>query len=441
MSLPIQMILSSPTILKESHNNLPSLWNPSWSEDDAVLDVFYEDPLYDELRRIKNKIDDDKYRKKWDLYKKYFNPFEFIHVSGNINRREENVAFYIPLSRSYFKMWEMITDFQLVSTDHTAVAWKSAHLAEGPGGFIEAVCQYRKRHHPCSFSTIGSDEYHAITLKSSCQNKDIPGFNRHHSFLKKNPSVRIHYGQDNTGNLYNTSNIHSFIQEVGKESCDLVTADGGFDFSINFNSQEYLSLPLLFSQIITALPLLKQNAHFILKMYDTTLYCSAELIWMIQHFFQEVILYKPVTSRPANSEKYLIAKYFQGYSSSLYESMLELHSKKFTSISSINRFFPSQTFPPCFAQALYDYNTLHTQQQLTITKRIITFIDNDCIHSPVASVASSCFPPFTHYPITLRDSILHSIQLCVDWCVRYQIAVNRHCKYLTCCSSFKEKIG
>ena len=76
---------------------------------------------------------------------------------------------------------------------------KTAHLAEGPGGFIEAVNNYRKN---------TNDQRYGITLKSD--NKDIPGWVNSLEFLKKNKNVNISYGQDKTGNLYNLDNIMEF---------------------------------------------------------------------------------------------------------------------------------------------------------------------------------------------------------------------------------------
>ena len=43
---------------------------------------------------------------------------------------------------------------------------------------------------------------------------------------------------------------------------DLVTADGGFDFSTNFNKQEQSSLRIIFCEIVTALSVQKKGGAF-----------------------------------------------------------------------------------------------------------------------------------------------------------------------------------
>ena len=55
----------------------------------------------------------------------------------------------------------------------------------------------------------------------------------------------------------------------------LVTADGGFDFSIDFNKQEQLSYRLIFCEIVTALSVQRIGGHFVCKLFD--LYTDASI--------------------------------------------------------------------------------------------------------------------------------------------------------------------
>ena len=109
---------------------------------------------YVNLQNHKNKIIDSK---DWDKYKKYANEYELIHIP-NKKKTSESIALYNPLSRSYFKMVEMIYDFNLLETEDES--FKSAHLAEGPGGFIEATYNIS---HKVGFKYYS---YYGITLKS-----------------------------------------------------------------------------------------------------------------------------------------------------------------------------------------------------------------------------------------------------------------------------------
>ena len=49
---------------------------------------------------------------------------------------------------------------------------------------------------------------------------------------------------------------------------DIVTADGGFDFSVDFNKQEIMANKLIFCQICFAISMQKKGGIFILKIFD-----------------------------------------------------------------------------------------------------------------------------------------------------------------------------
>ena len=84
--------------------------------------------LYDIKERI------DAYEYEWDAFKRYTNPYEYIHTA--VPQKRKSVSKHKPLSRSYFKMIELTNFFKLIETDSPI---KSFHLAEGPGGFIEEM--------------------------------------------------------------------------------------------------------------------------------------------------------------------------------------------------------------------------------------------------------------------------------------------------------------
>ena len=87
---------------------------------------------------------------------------------------------------------------------------------------------------------------------------------------------------------------------------DFVTGDGGFDYSINFNQQEEDSLNLIYAQILFAIILQKKGGSFVLKLFDTFTSLCVEFIFLLNYLYDEIYIIKPLTSRPANSEKYII---------------------------------------------------------------------------------------------------------------------------------------
>ena len=252
------------------------------------------------LTSIKNNIDNLDLDTSWDKFKKLTNPYELVHTPKKRRKdKNQSIARYLPFSRSYFKMWEIIYEFELINNSKTI---NVSHIAEGPGGFMESVINYRKRFNK-------KDNIYGITLRST--KKFIPGWNKSKDFIKRN-NIIISYGKDNTGDICNIENIIFFKNQIGNNKCDLVTADGGFDFSIDFNHQEQQAFQLIFCEIVLALSVQKNGGSFVLKIFDMFTLLTIKMLYIISYFYEEVYIYKPLTSRCANSEKYIIAKKFRG---------------------------------------------------------------------------------------------------------------------------------
>jgi len=257
------------------------------------------------LNDIKNKI--QKYGSDWDIFKKYTNPYEYIN--SYVPNKNRSISKQKPLSRSYYKMIEILNTFSLSTvtdgnnflTTKTQSSINSFHLAEGPGGFIEALCYIRNN---------PNDKYIGMTIMDY-ENKEygIPAWKKSDNFLKKNPNVFIELGADKTGNILSIENFDHCITKYGS-SMDIITADGGFDFSTDFNSQEINISKLLFGQVCFALCMQKKGGSFILKVFDCFMEQTIDILYILSCFYEKVYFTKPLTSRYANSEKYIVCKNF-----------------------------------------------------------------------------------------------------------------------------------
>ena len=359
---------------------------------------------YNKLISLKNRIDCIENNKLWDKTKKISNDFERVYFP-NKKLKGESVSKYEPLSRSYFKLWEIISDFDLINTPENI---KVASLAEGPGGFIEAIINYRKK-----FKYIcKKDSIYAITLKSV--NNDIPGWNKANYFLKKNPNIKICYGEDGTGNLYNINNILDFVSNTHK-NIDLVTADGGFDFSTNFNKQEQTSLKIIFCEIVTALSVQKKGGDFVCKIFDSYTSISVSFLFLLYKHYDVVYITKPFTSRPANSEKYLICKGFKGISEKLL-TKLHLVVKLWSSITESNRciyqIINPLLIPKCFINKINKINSLFFKEQSNNIIKTLSLIDN--FSKNIEYEKSDLF-------IKIMD---HQRYIAFNWCKKYKCKVN-----------------
>lgn len=238
--------------------------------------------------------------KSWDIFKKYTNPYEYVHTSVNNIKLSKKK----PLSRAFYKLIEIIDFFNLLC-DKDDKPIHSFHIAEGPGGFIEAINFYRKN--IIISKANNSDTYRGLTLIDNNDN-NIPGWNKAKKFVKETPNVIIDYGRSKDGNIYKLKNL-DYIYEEHRNKYDIVTGDGGFDFSVDFNNQEPMALKLILCEVLYGIIMTKKQGHFIVKIFDLFTVCSYEIIYLLSCVFNEVYVSKPNTSRYGNSEKYLICKY------------------------------------------------------------------------------------------------------------------------------------
>ena len=356
-----------------------------------ITNIVVSNPsLHFYLRQSKEQINNN--YKEWDVYKKFTNPYEFIHTNYD---KKNYISTLKPLSRAYYKMIELINVFNLYKDEQNPL--KTFHLAEGPGGFIEAIVDMRKN---------PLDKYYGMTLINNSDN--IPGWKKSVEFLNKNPNIYIEKGATNDGDLYSYDNLIDMIDKH-KHECDLVTGDGGFDFSIDFSRQEINATRLIFSQIIFALFLQKDKGAFILKVFDLFIKSSIDLIYFLNIFYDEVYITKPKTSRYANSEKYIVCLHFNKNKLKTIEKRL-LNVFKVCETIDFSEYliqsFLDMEYNYQFKKSIEEVNAIIGQQQLNIINNTLIMIKKNNFNNKLDN-----------------DKRKH-IQLCVNWCKENNIPYN-----------------
>ena len=219
----------------------------------------------------------------WDIAKKITHKHEYVYTSYNSRK---NVAEKKPISRSYFKLIEILNKFFKSTKIKNALC-----LAEAPGGFIEALLDNN------------INDIYGITLLSN--KKKIPHWNKK---IIDNVNVKFLDGVKKNGDLYDIDNILSFVKNIGRNSINIVTGDGGIDYSDDYNSQEENSVHIIYSEILIALLMQKNNGIFVCKIFDIYDIKTIKLLYILYSNYEEVMIYKPCISRLTNSEKYIICK-------------------------------------------------------------------------------------------------------------------------------------
>lgn len=281
-------------LLPEIANNTIDINSLDFRYNDTNNNVVISKTLNFYLNKLKQEIDD--YATEWDNVKRYTNTYEFIHTT--IPNIKMSVSKLKPISRSFYKMIEICNMFDLLN-NYKSRGIKSFHIAEGPGGFIEALNYMRKSPH---------DKYYGMTLID--ENPNVPGWEKNKQFLLNDKKIILEYGADNTGNILHKENLIYCYNKYNNEF-DIITADGGFDFSVNFNMQETMASNLIFAEMCFAIATQKIGGTFILKIFDIFSKMSIDIIYFLNLFYKEVYIVKPHSSRLANSEKYIVCNKFK----------------------------------------------------------------------------------------------------------------------------------
>ena len=143
---------------------------------------------------------------------------------------------------------------------------------------------------------------------------------------------------------------------------DIITADGGFDFSIDFNQQEILATNLLLAQVSFAISMQKVGGHFILKIFDIFTKTTCDIMYLLSSLYKQVYIVKPNTSRLANSEKYIVCKGFKKYPDKLINNIIRKYDTLKTSefISGILQ----DNLDYFYLNKIEEYNAIFGQQQI-----------------------------------------------------------------------------
>ena len=343
----------------------------------------------------KTKGDISNYLSNWDIIKRYTNPYEFIHTS--LPQLNYSISKIKPISRAFFKITEIYNTFNLLDVKRPITTY---HLAEGPGGFIEATAYLRKNKY---------DKYYGITLIDK-SNINIPGWRKSEKFLYNNPNVIIEKGITGDGNIYDETNFIDCVNRH-KNKIDIVTGDGGFDFSNNFNNQECAAFRLIYTQMVYAISMQKYGGTFILKIYDIFLKSTLEILYILSTFYTNIYITKPNTSRYANSEKYLVCTDFRynntSYISQKFHDTLKVLNnidfKKYQIKSVIN--IPIQLY---FINQIEEINAILGQQQVENIVNTIKLINlNEKKSEKIENMKNQ------------------NIQKCINWCIQNKIPYNK----------------
>ncbi|XP_059618679.1 cap-specific mRNA (nucleoside-2'-O-)-methyltransferase 1 [Phlebotomus argentipes] len=292
------------------------------------------------------------------------NPFETI----------KNVVF---LNRAAVKMANMDALLNFMFTNPVDERGQSlvrehellyfADVCAGPGGFSEYVLWKRKWH----------AKGFGFTLREEND------FNLD-NFLAGHPeSFHPYYGEKENGDVYDPANIESLMNLVMQETGNgvhFMMADGGFSVKNQENIQEILSKRLYLCQCLAALSVLREKGHFVVKLFDIFTPFSVGLIYLMYKCFRRVAIIKPNTSRPANSERYLVCKWMKSDTDVIRRHLLDICESMYRSTGDedIRELVPYEVLreDEQFFKYIFESNNRIGQNQITGLRKIAAYAAN-----------------------------------------------------------------
>eukprot|EP00557_Chaetoceros_sp_GSL56_P000186 CAMPEP_0176501052 /NCGR_PEP_ID=MMETSP0200_2-20121128/13941_1 /TAXON_ID=947934 /ORGANISM="Chaetoceros sp., Strain GSL56" /LENGTH=463 /DNA_ID=CAMNT_0017899885 /DNA_START=178 /DNA_END=1566 /DNA_ORIENTATION=+ len=250
----------------------------------------------------------------------HVNPFEFLSIELD----------GVPLiSRSALKLANIDAMFDLClcvkkKDDRPKEEFLFVDLCGAPGGFSQYILfrfkqqqqqqQQQQHDYETKYPTISG--YGMSLGGGNCDGMGIKwNKNLYSRNVQDEQKFKIHFGSDGTGDIYNWDNVLSLQYTINKDCkrprVNLVVADGGIDVQRDCEDQEGVAAKLVVCQVATALQLLECGGNFVLKMFG---FQSAAMRYVMETLavqFTTVKIVKPIASRPASAERYVVALGFR----------------------------------------------------------------------------------------------------------------------------------
>jgi 23S rRNA U2552 (ribose-2'-O)-methylase RlmE/FtsJ len=310
--------------------------------------------IQDLLHKTKSKIDTK--RARWDAMKRAANPYEAVSQHNMIELEGSR-----PVSRSFFKMWEMLHEFPELKG---MLNGRVACVAEGPGGFVQAILRAK----PCHVDVVT-----LVSRQSPC--------------MRVYDSNVAEHTIDGTGDVCKLVVARGFVNV--SRGASLFTADGGFDMNGRFDEQESLSLPLIEAEVCIGITTLMTGGCMVIKFYDVFVDGTKALIEWMYGSFEQVYIYKPCTSRPANSERYVVC----------------LKKRDTQIVRDIHAFVMENGSRPQYRSS--KLTTVLNNINCILGKRQLRSINRSLSMAPI---------------VDEKENVLHVLQ----WCQKYNMKINKN---------------
>lgn len=271
-----------------------------------------ESLICDHMIHVKNKLNRHKSKLdtiKIETIKNVMKSLDKYYSLHKILKRKYNAQI---VTNAWLKCYELINEFNLLGTvdDHITIFLN----AELPGSFICAINHYLKTNTSIEY------DWYANSLMDPDDNTNKIGLSDRYGIFKMNKEHWV-MGQKNIVNKNHNGDvtdinvidlIEDYVLTKYPNGIFLYTSDIGVDVSHDYRNQEELNSLANLGQILLGLKLLGVNGNMIIKQYTYFTDFTLSIIVILTMVFDYVYISKPLTSKPTNSELYIICKGYRG---------------------------------------------------------------------------------------------------------------------------------
>lgn len=290
------------------------------------------------------------------------NPYEKLGRSVFQNRAAVKLA-------NIDALYNLTDSFNVFSSEDSP-DYVFCDIASAPGSWSEYL-QFRRP----------NAQGYAMSIRSSDSSLN---FNTKKLNMEK---MMIEYGPDNTGNLYtNHLFFANLVRKDNPRGVDLVMADGGFEVDGREDMQEILSSRLILIELLIAIKCLKENGKMLCKLFDSVLPVTQDIIYIASLCFEKISIIKPISSRPANAERYLIGHHYRSEIGINQIQLIEKILMSYESISQstgdkVNQRMFGNLFDVKYTEGFDNYmleiNNFSIQNQMEASQSIIDYSNNE----------------------------------------------------------------
>jgi cap2 methyltransferase len=207
-------------------------------------------------------------------------------------------------------------------------------MAEAPGAFVPSLNQYLG-HYNIQWNWL-AESYKSPTedfrIGKQRNKNDSKSHEMKREYLEDHYGL-IHqhlqnwyFGSENNGDIRSPANIRSFGTHIEKtmDSISLVTSDVR-NADKNYDYEEITNMDVHLGQVVMSLYTLNKGGTMFIKTFTQHESMSYSILYLLSFAFTQLFITKPLTSRAANSEIYIVGlNYKKNISKVMFQRLFDI---------------------------------------------------------------------------------------------------------------------